>query len=52
MAKRPAIPKAPKSDEFQTFERGIRKVLSVPKKDLDAAREAEKQGRNGNGKAH
>jgi hypothetical protein len=46
MAKRPAIPKgpdkAPKSEEFETFERGLRKVLSVPKKDVDAARERQK----------
>ena len=52
MGRRPAISKdaePPKSDEFATFERGLRKVLSVPKKDLDAAREAEKQARNGNG---
>jgi hypothetical protein len=55
MAKRPAISKgpdkAPKSDEFQTFERGLRKVLSVPKKFLrrcprgrEASPERERQG--------
>ena len=53
MAKRPAISKPPKSEEFQTFERGLRKVLSVSKKDLDAKVEAEKRARaNGNGASH
>jgi hypothetical protein len=56
MAQRPAISKgpdkAPKSDEFETFERGLRKVLSVPKKDLDEALKREKDARtNGNGSA-
>jgi len=57
MAKRPAISSdadaAPKSDEFETFERGLRKVLSVSKKDLDAEVERTKtQHSNGNGKDH
>ena len=51
MAKRPAISKPPKSEEFQTFERDLRKVLSVSKK--DARVEAEKRARaNGNGASH
>jgi hypothetical protein len=53
MGKRPAASKAPKSDEYENFERGLRKVLSVPKKDLDEALKREKEARtNGNGKAH
>ena len=48
MSERGAL--APKSEAFQTFERGLRKVLSVSKKDLDAKVEAEKCARaNGNG---
>ena len=43
----------PKSEEFETFERGLRKVLKVSKKDLDAEVERTKQERtNGNGQAH
>jgi hypothetical protein len=54
MGKRSAISKdaakAPKSEAFQTFERGLRTVLSVSKKDVDAKVEAEKRSRaNGNG---
>jgi hypothetical protein len=55
MAKRPA-PSAkptPQSEDFETFERDLRKVLSVPKKDLDEALKREKDARtNGNGKGH
>ncbi len=44
---------ARKSDEFETFENGLRRILTVPKKDLDAELEREKDARtNGNGKAH
>ena len=57
MSRRPALSKgpekAPKSEEFQTFERGLRKVLSVSKKDLDAEVERTKNERtNGNGRGH
>ena len=47
-------PKAtPNSEEFQNSESGLRHVPSVPKKDLYAAREGEKQARtNGNGSGH
>ena len=57
MAKRPAISKepetTPKSEEVENFERGLRKVLSVSKKDLDVEVERTKEERtNGNGTAH
>jgi hypothetical protein len=49
----PSAKATPKPEEFETFERGLRKVLSVSKKDLDEALKREKEARtNGNGKAH
>lgn len=51
MAKQPAKPaKAERPDEYEIFERGLRKVLSVPKRDVDKALDREREQRaNGNG---
>ena len=52
MAKEPAK-RQPKpeerSDEYERFKQGLKRILTVPKKDLDEAVERERQERNGNG---
>jgi hypothetical protein len=51
VAKEPAkrLPKPERSDEYERFEQAVKRVLTVPKKDLDEAVERERQERNGNG---
>ncbi len=51
MAKEPAKrqPKPERSDDYERFEDAVKRILTVPKEDLDEAVENEREGRrNGN----
>ena len=45
MAKPPAKSEPARSDEYDRFEETLRKLVAVPKRDIDAAVERERQAR-------